>query len=217
MLAVPGSPATEHYIGISRYVNETFRDGASCLVAVPPSIDPRDTCPDPAAPDTLHPSLADHPTPREDSMAKARKNATSTRTAALVAKAIASAKKAAGKAGEDMDVHVHVGDVVLMGFDEAVDAEEWNARETNHEVAGGKGRGRRAARESDPQDEQNRKVSRSITFRKGGLRLDAVERSQPTRRKKAAPKPAKKAAKKAQTKAAKKKPVAKAGRRRGRR
>ena len=126
----------------------------------------------------------------------------STRTAALVTKAIAKARKAAGKAGEDMDVHVHVGDVVMMGFDEAVDAEEWGMRETNNEIAGGRGRGRRAARESDPQDEKNRKVNRSIRFRKGALRLEAVERSQPARKKKAV------------KKAAPKKPAKKAARRR---
>ena len=114
------------------------------------------------------------------------------KAAAVVAKAIAAAKKAAGKAGEDMDVHVHVGDIVMMGFDEAVDAEEWGMRETNNELARGRGRGGRATRESDPQDEKNRKVNRSIKFRKGALRLEAVERSQPARKKKAAKKAAKK-------------------------
>ena len=145
-------------------------------------------------------------------MAKARKTSKANRTAAVVTKAIANARKAAGKAGEDMDVHVHVGDIVMMGFDEAVDAEEWNARETNNEVAAGKGRGKRGARESDPQDEKNRKVNRSIRFRKGSLRLEAVERSQPARKKKKA---TKKAVKKP---AARKKSAKKSARRpRGRR
>lgn len=125
-------------------------------------------------------------------MAKKKKSNSATRTAAAVAQAIAKARKAAGRKGEDMDVHVHVGDVVMMGFDEAVDAEEWGARETTNEGGRAKGRGGRAARESDPQDERNRKVDRTIRFRKGALRLDAVERSQPARRKKAAKKAAKK-------------------------
>lgn len=139
-------------------------------------------------------------------MAKARKTNQSARTAAAVAKAIAKARKAAGKAGEDMDVHVHVGDVVMMGFDEAVDAEEWGARETNNELAGGKGRGGRGARESDPQDEKNRKVNRSIKFRKGALRLEAVERSQPARKKKAAKKAVRKTGKKKSAKKASRRP-----------
>lgn len=139
-------------------------------------------------------------------MAKARKTDQSARTAAAVAKAIAKAKKAAGKAGEDMDVHVHVGDVVMMGFDEAVDAEEWGARETNNELARGRGRGGRAARESDPQDEKNRKVNRSIKFRKGALRLEAVERSQPARKKKAVKKRATTSTKKKSAKKVSKRP-----------
>ncbi|MFM9195709.1 MAG: hypothetical protein ACKOWG_08210, partial [Planctomycetia bacterium] len=63
------------------------------------------------------------------------------RTAKAIASAIAKARKASGKrGGDDADIHVHVGDVVMMGFDEAVDAEEWGARETNNELGGAKGR-----------------------------------------------------------------------------
>lgn len=119
------------------------------------------------------------------------------RTAKAIASAIAKARKASGKrGGDDADIHIHVGDVVMMGFDEAVDAEEWGARETNNEF--GAARGQRAAggRNADPQDEKNRKVHRSITLRKGAMKLHAVERSQPVK-KKAAKKSAKKAAKKA--------------------
>jgi hypothetical protein len=43
-----------------------------------------------------------------------------------------------------------------------------------------------------PQDEKNRKAHRTITLRKGALKLQAVEKSQPAKKKK----PAKKAAKK---------------------
>lgn len=142
-------------------------------------------------------------------MAKAVKKTTPAasnhlRTAKAVAAAIAKARKAAGKRGDDADIHVHVGDVVMMGFDEAVDAEEWGARETTHELAGGKGR--RGGRAADPQDEKNRKVHRTITLRKGPLKLQAVERSQPVRKKKAAKKAVAKAAKKPGKKAGGKAP-----------
>jgi len=117
------------------------------------------------------------------------------RTAKAIASAIAKARKAAGKRGDDADIHVHVGDVVMMGFDEAVDAEEWGARETNNELGRAKGRGR-AGRDKDAQDEKNRKVHRTITLRKGAMKLQAVEKSQPVKKKKAATKVAKKAPKK---------------------
>jgi hypothetical protein len=90
----------------------------------------------------------------------------------------------------------------MMGFDEAVDAEEWGMRETNNEAGGraaGRGRGK-AARDTDAQDEKNRKVHRTISLRKGPLSLKAVDRSEPAK-KKAAKSGAKKTAKK---KAAKK-------------
>ncbi len=116
------------------------------------------------------------------------------RTAKAIASAIAKARKAAGKRGDDADIHVHVGDVVMMGFDEAVDAEEWGARETNNELGRAKGRGR-AGRDTDAQDEKNRKVHRTITLRKGAMKLQAVEKSQPVKKKKAATKVAKKAPK----------------------
>lgn len=123
-----------------------------------------------------------------------RKAATKTlshqkRTAKAIASAIAKARKAAGKrGGDDADIHVHVGDVVMMGFDEAVDAEEWGARETNNERGAAKGRRGRSGRNADPQDEKNRKVHRTITLRKGAMKLQAVEKSQPVKKKKAAKK-----------------------------
>jgi hypothetical protein len=33
-------------------------------------------------------------------------------------------------------INVHVGDITLIGFDEAIDAEEWGMRETNVEAGG---------------------------------------------------------------------------------
>ena len=105
------------------------------------------------------------------------------RAAKAVTDAISKSKKGGGK--DDMDIHVHVGDVVMMGFDEAVDAEEWGMRETNNEGAargGSRGRGK-AARDTDGQDEKGRKVRRTITLRKGKLALQAVERSEPAKKK----------------------------------
>jgi hypothetical protein len=117
------------------------------------------------------------------------------RTAKAIASAITKARKASGKrGGDDADIHVHVGDVVMMGFDEAVDAEEWGARETNNELGGAKGRHGRAGRNADPQDEKNRKIHRTMTLRKGGMKLQAVERSQPAKKKTAAKKASKKKA-----------------------
>lgn len=135
---------------------------------------------------------------KQNSRAARHRSATRhARTAKAVAAAIATARKAAGKGGDDADIHVHVGDVVMMGFDEAVDAEEWGARETTTEAGGA---GRRSGRANDPQDEKNRRVHRTITLRKGALKLRAVEKSHPVRRKKAAKKKAARVAKKPDTK-----------------
>ena len=118
------------------------------------------------------------------------------RAAAAVTHAISKAAKGNRGLGKDgkINVHVHLGDVVMMGFDEAVDAEEWGMRETNNEVVSGgrSGRGRAdSGLDADTRAEKNRRVSRQIRFRKGGLQLDATERSAP-----ASKKTAKKTAKK---------------------
>jgi hypothetical protein len=110
------------------------------------------------------------------------------RAAAAVTAALGKAAKGKSGLGKDgkMNVHVHLGDVVMMGFDEAVDAEEWGMRETNNEVVGkargGKGRAD-AGLDADARAEKNRKVKRQIKFRKGALQLDAVEHSAPARKK----------------------------------
>ena len=124
------------------------------------------------------------------------------RAAAAVTHALGKAAKGKAGLGKDgkMNVHVHLGDVVMMGFDEAVDAEEWGMRETNNEVVGrargGKGRAQ-ADLDADAQAEKDRKVKRQIRFRKGALQLDALEHSAPARKKTAKKKSAgKKTAKK---------------------
>jgi hypothetical protein len=137
--------------------------------------------------------------------AQDKKMALAAKAAKAVTDAIARSKKGSGKRGkDDMDIHVHVGDVVMMGFDEAVDAEEWGMRETNNEVAGkAGGRGKASNRDTDAQDEKGRKVRRSITLRKGPLKLQAVERSEPAKKKKAAKKASPKAGRKPAPKKAK--------------
>ena len=135
-----------------------------------------------------------------------QKTALAARAAKAVTDALARSKKGTGKRGkdDDTDIHIHVGDVVMMGFDEAVDAEEWGMRETNNELAGkAGGRGKAAKRDTDGQDEKGRKVRRSITLSKGKLKLQATERSEPAKKKKAAKKGTKKTVGKTSTKKAK--------------
>lgn len=137
---------------------------------------------------------------------KNQQTAIAARAAKAVTDAIAKSRKGSGKRGkdDDTDIHIHVGDVVMMGFDEAVDAEEWGMRETNNEVAGkAGGRGKAAKRDTDGQDEKGRKVRRSITLSKGKLKLQATERSEPAKKKKAAKKGTKKTVGKTSTKKAK--------------
>lgn len=152
--------------------------------------------------------IAKQPSRRTAGTAKAqnKQTALAARAAKAVTDAIAKSRKGSGKRGKDdgADIHVHVGDVVMMGFDEAIDAEEWGMRETNNEVAGkAGGRGKAAKRDTDAQDEKGRKVRRSITLSKGKLKLQATERSEPAKKKKAAKKVTKKAAGNASVKKAK--------------
>jgi hypothetical protein len=104
------------------------------------------------------------------------------KTASVITDAIARSKKF-GAADGKINIHVHVGDVILIGFDEAIDAEEWGMRENNTEVIGGKARKGRPSTSTDTEGEANKdkKVSRSIQFRKGALELSAIENSEPSK------------------------------------
>jgi hypothetical protein len=115
-----------------------------------------------------------------------QKTELATKAASAIANAISQANK--GKLGKNTDgkmtIHVHIGDVIMMGFDEAVDAEEWGATEKNTEIIGGR-RSKSAATsglDADGLAEKNRKISRTIRFKKGALELDASENSQPARK-----------------------------------
>lgn len=103
-------------------------------------------------------------------------------TASTIAEAISMGTKFSQTDGK-VNVHIHVGDIILLGFDEAIDAEEWGVRETNTEIVSGKaGQARSSsARDSEVKD-QNRKTSRSIQVRKGELELYALENSAPLQR-----------------------------------
>lgn len=97
-------------------------------------------------------------------------------------------------------VNIHVGDIYLIGFDEAIDAEEWGMRETNTEIMGGTSKSEKNARSAneDALANKNRVVARRIDLSKGGVKLVATENSKPAakNRQSAATKPRAKASKK---------------------
>ncbi len=104
--------------------------------------------------------------------------------AAMAAQSIAQAVTGRRKGSEGISIHVHVGDLFLIGFDEAIDAEEWGAREVNHDGAGGVS----ARQEAEPE----RKTKRRLSVRKGDVHLTADEDAEPaglTRARKRAVKP----------------------------
>ena len=83
-----------------------------------------------------------------------------------------------------MTINVHIGDIILLGFDEAIDAEEWGMRENNTEIIGdmaGKEKSGQSS-EADASASENRKISRSIKLKKGSLELVANENSVPSKK-----------------------------------
>lgn len=128
-------------------------------------------------------------------------------TAAITEAISRSTKAGFGKnADGKITVHVHIGDVIMMGFDEAIDAEEWGMRENNTEIIGGSARGKKAtAADPEAQSDNNKKTLRKINFRKGNLELNATENSEPVFKKVVAKKAARSTlAKKSAKKTAKK-------------
>jgi hypothetical protein len=91
-----------------------------------------------------------------------------------------SAKSDNGK----ITIHIHIGDLVMMGFDEAIDAEEWGMRENNTEINESNGSTNKRAKASprSNETEDREKARRTINFRKGALELTATEDSRPRRR-----------------------------------
>ena len=106
-----------------------------------------------------------------------------TKTATSITEAISQSHRF-GQVDGKVNVHIHVGDIILIGFDEAIDAEEWGMRENNTEIIGGKASGNNSRKtvkaEVDPN--KNKKITRSIQFKKGALQLNALENSEPIKK-----------------------------------
>jgi len=123
-----------------------------------------------------------------------------TNAASAITDAISRSYKASRGKGNDgkITVNVHVGDIIMMGFDEAIDAEEWGMRENNTEIIDGSGKTGKSRRgtKAEPVDpDANRKITREIKLRKGSLEFNAREDSAP-----AAEKSVKKVARKSSVK-----------------
>ena len=103
-----------------------------------------------------------------------------TKTAASITEAINRSGSLNHSDGK-VNVHIHVGDIILIGFDEAIDAEEWGMRENNTEIIGAptsNGKRRQKANVASEQTD-NKKTSRSVSFKKGALELNATENAEP--------------------------------------
>lgn len=73
-----------------------------------------------------------------------------------------------------INVHVQVGDIVLVGFDEAIDAEEWGM--VDNQVEGGDGaKSKGKATPATDAGTTREKSVRSVDIRKGNLVLVAAE------------------------------------------
>lgn len=99
--------------------------------------------------------------------------------ATKAAQAIAQSLAKSRRKNEGISVQVHIGDLYLIGFDEAIDAEEWGARELASPDSPGGGRGRMTAEE---RAEAQRKTKRRLNFKKGAVEITAVEDSEPVQR-----------------------------------
>lgn len=105
------------------------------------------------------------------------------KTAAAISTVISQIQKSHGLKSEDgkTNINIHIGDIILIGFDEAIDAEEWGMRENNTEIIGASSPKANSQNKVDGNSsaDQNRKTMRSINFKKGSLELNAVENSEP--------------------------------------
>jgi hypothetical protein len=81
---------------------------------------------------------------------------------------------------QPINVHVQVGDIVVLGFDEGVDAEEWGMTEISNEGGAAATGAKSAAIQADqaPSSAGKRKIARSIDLRKGSIYLIASEESE---------------------------------------
>jgi hypothetical protein len=116
-----------------------------------------------------------------------------TKTAASITEALTRSGHFNHSDGK-VNVHIHVGDIILIGFDEAIDAEEWGMRENNTEIIGGKASttGARKNKKAEADPNENKKISRTVNFKKGELQLNATEHSEPIKKSAPAKRPARK-------------------------
>lgn len=105
------------------------------------------------------------------------------RAAAAITASITKELKGAYSGKGTPSVNVHVGDITLIGFDEAIDAEEWGMRETNLETGSTHSGGltpEKAALLNKSQDQNaNQRVSRKVDLKKGGMVIVLQENSDP--------------------------------------
>lgn len=103
----------------------------------------------------------------------------SVESATKAAQAIAQSLAKTRRNNEGISIQVHIGDLYLIGFDEAIDAEEWGARE----IASPDGKeGRRSRMTAEERAEAQRKTKRRLTFKKGAVQITANEDSEPMTR-----------------------------------
>lgn len=117
----------------------------------------------------------------------AKPNTAAVKGAAKAAETLANALTRGGKSRNGLSIHIHVGDLFLMGFDEAIDAEEWGATEGGKKRAGG-------TRRADEKAEAKQKTRRVLNFRKGDVSITAAEDAKPARAARTAKRPARKRA-----------------------
>ena len=105
------------------------------------------------------------------------------RAAAAITASLTRELKGAYSGKTPPAINVHVGDITLIGFDEAIDAEEWGMRETNIETGAAPAAGltpEKAAMLNQSQDpSENKRLSRKVDLRKGGVVIVLSEDSVP--------------------------------------
>ena len=105
------------------------------------------------------------------------------RAAAAITASLTRELKGAYAGKTPPSISVHVGDITLIGFDEAIDAEEWGMRETNIETGAapsGTLTPEKAAMLNNSQDpNENKRVSRKVDLKKGGMVIVLNEDSVP--------------------------------------
>jgi hypothetical protein len=101
--------------------------------------------------------------------------------AAQTAQAITAKLGETYSTNQAINVHVQVGDIVVLGFDEGIDAEEWGMTEISNEGGAAPASGAKSAAIQADQASATagkRKVARSIDLRKGSIYLVAAEESE---------------------------------------